>query len=586
MSPILFVLFIDDMLDVFEEDSFVSAFADDLAIACSSRKKEEAEVMMQKEVSKVEEWSKRNGLHLNTDKCTTCLFSTDSSESKWVPTLTLHGRTLKEDKNQTFLGVTYDKRLTFGQHVDQTCRKMISRTNLLRTISGASWGWSRGDMRQIYTATQGSLARYTSPAWSPWISKTNLDKLERAQLKAGRAIAGLTMSTPREAVLLEAGLETLEESYERAAVNKIDVWSHLSEGDPRRETAERLVPQRTRKGDWRNKSRRKLDVLRGEIEGWDEVGVEERREPPWRRGTPYVLRKANTTKRETAHEQRQRSEEAVAESGECDYEIYTDGSATDGTERGGAGVVAYRGGEVVREWSAPAGRICSSYSAELTAMKEAVDWLDSKEDWRRAVLITDSLSLVEALRGGEGGGRLEGLQRVMWQMADRGKSLEVVWVPGHCGLAGNERADEMARRGGEERQPEVALDGSVRLAYIRRNLGGRGEVQHERTRETYRSGVKEEKEGELSREDQVNLARFRSGHHTQLRRWLVMVKREEDETCRLCGEEEESSEHLWVRCPALALLRLQHELGTSLSELVESPVRAMALLRIILSRLR
>ena len=63
----------------------------------------------------------------------------------------------------------------------------------------------------------------------------------------------------------------------------------------------------------------------------------------------------------------------------------------------------------------------------------------------------------------------------------------------------------------------MALDGSVRMAYVRRNLGGRGEVQHEGTRETYRGGVKEE-EGELSREEQINLTRFRSGHHTQLRR--------------------------------------------------------------------
>ena len=79
------------MLRVFKEDSFVSAFADDLAITRSSRKEEEAESMMLKEVSKMKEWSTRNGLHLNTDKCTTYLFSTDSSKSKWVPTLTFHG---------------------------------------------------------------------------------------------------------------------------------------------------------------------------------------------------------------------------------------------------------------------------------------------------------------------------------------------------------------------------------------------------------------------------------------------------------------------------------------------------------------
>ena len=106
----------------------------------------------------------------------------------------------------------------------------------------------------------------------------------------------------------------------------------------------------------------------------------------------------------------------------------------------------------------------------------------------------------------------------MWQIADRGKSLEVVSAPGHSGLAGNERADEMARREGGKRQTEVALDGTVRMAYIRRYPRGSGEVQHERTRETYRSGIKEEKEREFSREEQVNLVRFRLGHHTQLRR--------------------------------------------------------------------
>ena len=138
------------MLGTFEKDSFVSAFADDLAIACSSRKKEEAEAMMQREVDRMEQWSRRNGLKLNPDKCTTCLFSTDSSKSKWVPTLTLHGKALKENKNQTFLGVTYDKRLTFGQHVDQICKKMMLSTNLLRACGGNPWKWIKSYM-QVYT---------------------------------------------------------------------------------------------------------------------------------------------------------------------------------------------------------------------------------------------------------------------------------------------------------------------------------------------------------------------------------------------------------------------------------------------------
>ena len=94
-SSILSILYVDELLGVLEEGSFVSAFADDLAFACSSRKKEEAKAMMQKEVSMLKKRSRRNGLQLNTDRCTICLFSTDSSDSKWLTTLTLLCRTPK-----------------------------------------------------------------------------------------------------------------------------------------------------------------------------------------------------------------------------------------------------------------------------------------------------------------------------------------------------------------------------------------------------------------------------------------------------------------------------------------------------------
>ena len=51
-----------------------------------------------------------------------------------------------------------------------------------------------------------------------------------------------------------------------------------------------------------------------------------------------------------------------------------------------------------------------------------------------------------------------------------------------------------------------------------------------------------------------------------------------DPRCRLCGEEEESSEHLWLRCPALAELRHRTGLGEKMEELVKDPVSAQALL--------
>ena len=74
--------------------------------------------------------------------------------------------------------------------------------------------------------------------------------------------------------------------------------------------------------------------------------------------------------------------------------------------KGGAGVVTYRAGVVVRRWSGPAGAMCSSYGAELTALTEAVRWLEEEaEEWRSAALVTDTAPWwrrcrVRALSGG------------------------------------------------------------------------------------------------------------------------------------------------------------------------------------------
>jgi ribonuclease HI len=248
--------------------------------------------------------------------------------------------------------------------------------------------------------------------------------------------------------------------------------------------------------------------------------------------------------------------------------------------------VVYRGEDVEERWSVPAGAYCSSFSAELTAMCEAVSWLQRRDEWQTAVLATDSLSLVEALRGEARGRRLEVLQEEMWAIADGGRTLSIAWIPGHCGLHGNEEADQEAREGAGAIQTETVSDASTREALIRKAVRP-PPIVHDRTRATYGVGTRERKELDMSREQAVDLARFRSGHHTATRRWQAMVGLVESAACRLCGGgEEESSEHLWVQCPALEALRFRHGLGRSLRELVEDPVRSLAMLSIVLSRLR
>ena len=94
----------------------------------------------------------------------------------------------------TFLGVTYDRRMTFGTQVKKVCQQMLRQINLLRVVGGTIWGWQKQDLRTIYIATQRSVAEYAAAAWTPWLSSSNIEKLERTQLQAARVIT----SAPRQ----------------------------------------------------------------------------------------------------------------------------------------------------------------------------------------------------------------------------------------------------------------------------------------------------------------------------------------------------------------------------------------------------
>ena len=154
-------------------------------------------------------------------------------------------------------------------------------------------------------------------------------------------------------------------------------------------------------------------------------------------------------------------------------------------------------------------------------------------------------------------------------------------APWHCGLPGNELADQQAKLGAAESQPDSALEPATRRALIRCSCRS-PPIQRERLKEVYTSLPDEQIRTYIT----TDLARSRSGLHAALRRWQHLVGISEDAVCRLCGEKVESAENLWLRCPVPFVERYHSDLGQTMNELVQLPCAALALLRIILRRLQ
>ena len=188
---------------------------------------------------------------LNATKCEVAFFSLDYAEAQWRPQITIYGVPPSCTPTPTYLGVTYDRRMTFGTQVKKVCQQLFRRTNLLRVVGGTTWGWQKQELRTVYIATQRSVAEYAAAAWTPWLSTANIEELERTQLQSARAITHHVHSTPTEAVLHEADLPRLEHRFKTLSVLQANKWNSLDAEDPRRVVLNDSVRLRPRRPDWR-----------------------------------------------------------------------------------------------------------------------------------------------------------------------------------------------------------------------------------------------------------------------------------------------------------------------------------------------
>ena len=393
LLPLLFVLYINDLLWNFSESTMVSAYADDLALACRGRKKEDVALRMQAEVDRVVSWSQQARLTLNAAKCEVAFFSLDNAEAQWRPQITINGVPPSCTPSPTFLGVTYDRRMTFGTQVKKVCQQMLRRTNLLRVVGGTTWCWQKQDFRTVYIATQRSVAEYAAAAWTPWLSSYNIEKPERTQLQAARAITHHVRSTPTEAVLYEADLPRLEHRFKTLRVLQANKWNSLDVEDPRRVVLNDSVRLQLRRPDWRTTVLAALSSM-GLLTYHPGDHSPPRHDPPWSRPPPAPTAMTDVSKSISRDQQLAATLAAIEDTGPTDIHVYTDGSTHEGITDGGAWMVVMSGEDIIERWHAPTGRWSSSYQAEKSAMVRAISWLDEYEDWQSALVLCDSKSLV------------------------------------------------------------------------------------------------------------------------------------------------------------------------------------------------
>ena len=165
-------------------------YADDVAIWASHPDLNQATRLVERGVRAVWRCCRRKKLNLNLSKCEVSFFSNDSGEAGYQPEVRVEGVALRVNPAPVFLGVMFDRTLSFAPQASRAAAKIRRGARVLGALGGTTWGWRLDKLRRVYLAHTLSAALWGSAGWTPWLKPTNMQVIERAQNACLRRMTG------------------------------------------------------------------------------------------------------------------------------------------------------------------------------------------------------------------------------------------------------------------------------------------------------------------------------------------------------------------------------------------------------------
>ena len=152
LSLLLFIVYVNDLVEELSEKVSVSGFADDLAVWRTGADLKIVDQQLQEAVDAVKVWTEKWLMKVNINKCSTKVFSKNPVDAKIQAEVKWKEEKLAAVATPKFLGVSIDSGLHFVKHCQEVCDKGRKRLRLLRCLAGSDWGWKKGLLKATYIA--------------------------------------------------------------------------------------------------------------------------------------------------------------------------------------------------------------------------------------------------------------------------------------------------------------------------------------------------------------------------------------------------------------------------------------------------
>ena len=203
LGPVLFLLYINDLVENLECPSLL--FADDAKVFVKIESEEDIHAM-ERDLKRLEEWSRQWLLEFNPNKCSTMHMGHRNPQV----TYSLYGQDLKTSNAERDLGVLVTDDLKPAKHIGV----IVSRANRMVGLIRRTFSYIDKEMcKTLYCSLVRPHIEYAVQSWSPFYRK-DIIEMEKVQRRMTKLVPELR-DLPYEERCRQLELTTLEKRRER-----------------------------------------------------------------------------------------------------------------------------------------------------------------------------------------------------------------------------------------------------------------------------------------------------------------------------------------------------------------------------------
>ena len=161
LSPLLFLIYVNDLQKPHHRQNSKSQFADDTALWDASKNVQFAAKRLRKDLRKLAKWCAKWRIKLNPEKTKIIIFSRSLSRNS-KPILKLYAESLKVYPQVKFLGITFDSKFPFQKRFEEILGRCNTRYHRIRLLVDKKWGPSQITILQIYKQCLQPIFEYGS----------------------------------------------------------------------------------------------------------------------------------------------------------------------------------------------------------------------------------------------------------------------------------------------------------------------------------------------------------------------------------------------------------------------------------------